>query len=710
MKNKNYLYVIACTTMVYNPLKAQDINNSNEPNSILVNGGFESGEPSDFGELNGWDVFGNLGAIPVGFTKTGPNILPDYLPHEGLRMALFSAGNNDFGGAISQAFTTVPGTIYQVSLKMGIVTEAAGRRQALQMSVINEGGASILSRVETIVSPGSGTAWVDFIGTFVAAGTQTRLTLSDQSEIFPINQSYNSDLLIDAVSVTVQKLGSITPIAYSQSVSVKQDDFVPITLSAQDQDPGNVLTYRILSSPSHGTIGGAPPNIVYTPAAGYLGTDAFSFASSDGFSESAPAVISLDVKGASAMANGGFELGDLANFGAVDGWTVSGKNGSLPIAFSKSGQGVIPSYLPSEGDRMLVFSIGSNDFGGSVSQRFATVEGQKYQLMYDMGVVSEASGRQQALAVSLYGRSLLPLINRTEIIQSEGAFSSWMSKVHEFVADGPNVLLKYIDQSGSYAPSSTGNTDLLLDNVRIVPVSEPGVDPTAQPQSVELVQNSSLPIALNGTTGVEGTQPRFQVVSAPLYGVLTGNAPNLVYTPNAGFSGSDQFEFVVTDGPKQSQTAKVSINVIKKIFKFDQWMSTFGTSGGLDANPDKDSIVNGTEYVLGTNPIKKTGSNFLPKSRVTNADPDGDGKKSRYLVFSYRRTQASSSDPDVAILVEWRASAKDTWKNVSTEKSVIVKTLANRFVGGIDLVSVHIPRSITKSSKLFTRLRVVSKQ
>jgi len=165
-----------------------------------------------------------------------------------------------------------------------------------------------------------------------------------------------------------------------------------------------------------------------------------------------------------------------------------------------------------------------------------------------------------------------------------------------------------------------------------------------------------------------------------------------------------------TDGSKQSQPAKVSINVIKKIYKFDLWMASFGAGGGLDSNPDKDSLVNGTEYVLGTNPAKKTGSTFLPKSRVTNADPDGDGKKSRYLIYSYRRTQASANDPDVAILVEWRANTKDTWKNVASETGVIVKTTANKFAGGVDLVSVYIPRTITKSSKMSTRLRVVSKQ
>jgi len=679
------------------------------PNNAITNGGFEAGLPIDFGAITGWEVFGNATALPVGFTSTEPGFSPAYVPQDGVRMALFSAGSNDFGGAISQAFKTVPGATYQVSLKMGIVTEAVGRRQALQMSVTNE-GASILSRVETIVSPGSGTTWMDISASFVASGTETRLTLSDQSEIFPINQSYNSDLLIDGVSVTLQKSGSNPPTANSQSVSVVQDDFLPITLSAQDQDPGNVLTYRIVSSPSHGTLGGAPPNMVYTPAAGYLGTDSFSFAASDGFSESAPAVISVDVKGAAPMANGGFEFGDVADFGTVDGWRAGGKIGSLPTGYTKSAEGVIPSYSPSEGNRMLVFSAGSNDFSGSISQRFATISGQKYQILFDMGVVSEAAGRQQSLAVTLYGRASLPLINRTEIIQSVGASSSWAPKIYEFVADGPNVLLTFADQSGSYAQPSANNTDLLLDNVRIIAVTDAVANPTAQPQSVELVQNGSLAITLTGSTGVAGTQPGFQVATAPLHGVITGNAPNLVYIPNPGFSGADEFEFVAIDGAKQSQPAKVSINVIKKIYKFDLWMASFGVGGGLDSNPDKDSLVNGTEYVLGTNPAKKTGSTFLPKSRVTNADPDGDGKKSRYLIYSYRRTQASDNDPDVAILVEWRANTKDTWKNVTSETGVIVKTMANKFAGGVDLVSVYIPRSITKSSKMSTRLRVVSKQ
>jgi hypothetical protein len=120
-------------------------------------------------------------------------------------MSLFSAGNNDFSGSLSQLFKTVTGTTYLVKLKMGIVTESAGRGQVLQVSIANGDGALILSRVENIISPTKGTTWMEFSAQFVAAGNQTRITLTDLSEILPLRQSYNSDLLIDDVSIFESK-------------------------------------------------------------------------------------------------------------------------------------------------------------------------------------------------------------------------------------------------------------------------------------------------------------------------------------------------------------------------------------------------------------------------------------------------------------------------------------------------------------------------
>src|SRR5690606_14884070 len=50
-------------------------------------------------------------------------------------------------------------------------------------------------------------------------------------------------------------------------------------------------------------------------------------------------------------------------------------------------------------------------------------------------------------------------------------------------------------------------------------------------------------------------------IGAPAHGVLTGTAPNLTYMPDAGFSGTDSFEFTVSDGRFTSAVATVEITV-----------------------------------------------------------------------------------------------------------------------------------------------------
>ena len=182
-------------------LSAQTPKNSDQGDNLLVNGEFELGEPADFGTLKNWEVSGNIGALPVGFTKTKIGFAPSYVPKEGRRMVIFSAGNNDFGGSVSQTFDTVPGLTYVVKLAMGVTSEAMGRKQALQVSVTDGDGAFIFTRIETIVSLGKGTTWKDFDAKFIAAGSRSRINIQDFSEILPIAETSNTDLIVDDVSV-----------------------------------------------------------------------------------------------------------------------------------------------------------------------------------------------------------------------------------------------------------------------------------------------------------------------------------------------------------------------------------------------------------------------------------------------------------------------------------------------------------------------------
>ncbi len=95
------------------------------------------------------------------------------------------------------------------------------------------------------------------------------------------------------VSITVTPVND-PPVATAQSVTTAEDTAAAVTLTGSDVD-GNVLTYRVVSSPSHGTLSGTAPNLTYRPAANYSGPDSFTFVANDGTVDSAPAVVSITV-------------------------------------------------------------------------------------------------------------------------------------------------------------------------------------------------------------------------------------------------------------------------------------------------------------------------------------------------------------------------------------------------------------------------------
>lgn len=101
----------------------------------------------------------------------------------------------------------------------------------------------------------------------------------------------------EAIESRLDPMNNATPVAVSQTVSTQQNTPVNITLTATDANVNSALTYTIISSPAHGTLSGAPPNLIYTPAANYTGTDSFTFRASDSTAFSNTATVSINVAG-----------------------------------------------------------------------------------------------------------------------------------------------------------------------------------------------------------------------------------------------------------------------------------------------------------------------------------------------------------------------------------------------------------------------------
>ena len=97
----------------------------------------------------------------------------------------------------------------------------------------------------------------------------------------------------EPATVTIQVINN-APIAEPLTVTTSVDQRVEFTLTGTDPD-GDALQFNITSNPTHGTLAGFIPNMIYIPDEGFFGQDSFTFVVFDGFEESSPATVSIEV-------------------------------------------------------------------------------------------------------------------------------------------------------------------------------------------------------------------------------------------------------------------------------------------------------------------------------------------------------------------------------------------------------------------------------
>ncbi len=87
-----------------------------------------------------------------------------------------------------------------------------------------------------------------------------------------------------------------------------------------------------------------------------------------------------------------------------------------------------------------------------------------------------------------------------------------------------------------------------------------GQAPVATSQTLNVQQDRSISIHL--TASDPNQDPlTYQITSQPSSGSLSGTAPDLVYMPNSGYSGTDSFTFKANDGTFDSNTAVISLSI-----------------------------------------------------------------------------------------------------------------------------------------------------
>src|SRR5207249_2775606 len=176
------------------------------------------------------------------------------------------------------------------------------------------------------------------------------------------------------------------PVANNQAVTTNEDTAKAITLGATDVE-GSPLTYAIVIGPAHGTLSGTAPNLTYTPAANYDGTDSFTFKANDSELDSNTATVSITVTAVNdaPVASDQAVVTDEDTAKAITLGTTDIEGSALTYAIvtgpahgTLSGTAPTLTYTPAANyNGPDSFTFTAND--GSVDSNIATVTNQRFR-------------------------------------------------------------------------------------------------------------------------------------------------------------------------------------------------------------------------------------------------------------------------------------------------------------------------------------------
>lgn len=444
------------------------------------------------------------------------------------------------------------------------------------------------------------------------------------------------------------------PIAQAQSVSLDRDTSKTITLVASDPD-GDPLSFGIDTRPTNGKLSGTGPDVVYTPNPGFVGSDSFLFYASDGRSSSWISTVSITVNAVNhaPVAQGQTLALDEDNYKTIALRATDFENSPLTYSIVDQPQhGILVGKAPN-----VTYSP-AQDWNGSDSFTFKVNDGAldstTVTIALNVAPINDAPVAKDTSA-GLYEDSSTSITLRATDVDSPNLTYSVVTQPKNGVLSGTAPNLTYTPNAnwnGQDSFSFKANDGLLDSNTATVSLTIYPVNdaPVAQDQSVTLDQDTSKALTL-GASDIDSPTLTYSIVTPPKNGTLGGTAPNLVYTPKAGYRGSDSFTFKANDGAFDSNTATVSITVnavnhvpvaAPQSLTLDQNTSKTLTMGASD--PDGDAVT----FEIVTAPTKGTLSGtgasrtYTPNAGFVGADS-----------FSFRASDGtlSSSPATVSIAV-----------------------------------------------------------
>ena len=435
------------------------------------------------------------------------------------------------------------------------------------------------------------------------------------------------------------------PTANAQSVTTALNTAKAVTLTGSDPNsPAQTLTYTVTAQPIHGTLSGTAPNLTYTPTAGYNGADSFQFTTTNtsGLTSTA-ATVSITVTAGIPTANNQ-NVGVPFNTATAITPTATDPDSPAPTltytVVTAPTHGTLSGTAPNLTYTPTANYQGADNFTFHVSNGTNTSNAATVSIMVAAGTPTANSQSVSAPFNTAVGVTLTgsdpdsPALALTYTVVTAPTHGT-LSGTSPNLTYTPAANYQGAD-SFTFQVSNGQNTS----SAATVSITVSAGTPTANPQAVNVNFNLPATVIL---TGADPDSPAlaltYTVVTQPSSGTLSGTAPNLTYTPNTSYTGSDSFTFTVNNGQKTSVAATVSLTVIG-----EPTISTFSPALGAAGT---------TVTIIGTNLQNATGLTFfrnvagtsfavVSSTQITVAVPAG-AKTGLLTVFTGSGSNSSST-------------------------------------------------------------------
>lgn len=498
--------------------------------------------------------------------------------------------------------------------------------------------------------------------------------LIDDTAIYP--RALTSDAVAAHYAASGQAGAPVAPVATNDTGSTAFQ--TPLTVAAPGvlgNDTGTGLFVSSSTTPGHGTVSVATNGgYTYTPAAGYSGTDSFTYTVSDVVGQTATATVTITV-GASAppaLVNDSATTAYATTLNVAAPGVLGNDTGSSLVVTSNTapahGSATVNAngsytYTPAAG------YVGADSFTYTITDALSRTATATVSITVSAPPAPAAGNDTLTTAYQTTVTGAAPGLLSNDTGGGLSVLSS-TAAAHGTATVNANGSYSYTPAAGYAGSDSFSYTivDVLnrtATGTVSITVSAPGVPVATTDVVTTAYQTATTGNVLTndsgtGLTVTSSTQPSFGTASVAANGSFT-------YTPAAGYSGTDSFTYTITDSFARTATGTVSITVSAPATSnivVDNFTRTvtggWGTAdfGGAWGPNNASFSVNGTQGLITVAPGQTRTIFATGAGAVANVDasmtfsldalPGGSGQ---YTSLSVRRASTS-------VLTEYRGTVR----------------------------------------------------